>query len=555
MKKIIFFIFMFLSLSIYVKADSINKITMDIYLDKYGNAHITEKWDVDINEGTEGYKPYYNLGNSIIKDFTVSDQSNNLYSYQEHWNTTANFESKAYRNGINYITDGIELCWGISNYGHNVYTLKYTITGFVSQTVDKQMIFWTLIPHELSLKPRDVNIVIWADDYFEDTVPVWGYGNRGEAYVYDGKIELNTINGLESYEHMTVLVEFPENKFQTNNILDKTFEEYHDLAEIGSKSYNKVPFILQLINFLFSILPIISLGFIFSAIIKMSKDKYYKKNISKGKFPKLNYYRDIPCNKDIYYAYFLANNYNLVKYKTDFLGALILKWIKAGVVKVEMKDKNGLLKKREEATLIMDLEKFQKNTEIDELETKMFGYMYEASKDGILESKEFSKYSDVHYSKILNWFDKVLKKEKETAVSLGLIKMEKKLLARYYETIEIYDEATKLAGLKKFLKDFSSIKDKSSIEVHLWEYYLIFAQIFGIADQVAKDFKKLYPEVITDFSHENLVIVHTMSRNSIRSATSARSRAQSYSSGGGGSSSSGGGGGSSGGGGGGGGFR
>ena len=85
----------------------------------------------------------------------------------------------------------------------------------------------------------------------------------------------------------------------------------------------------------------------------------------------------------------------------------------------------------------------------------------------------------------------------------------------------------------------------------LWEEYLMYAQIFGVASEVAKQFKKLYPDVITDYNYESVVFVRNVSYSGMRAASTARSRAQSYSSGGGGFSSGGGGGGSFGGGGGG----
>ena len=86
------------------------------------------------------------------------------------------------------------------------------------------------------------------------------------------------------------------------------------------------------------------------------------------------------------------------------------------------------------------------------------------------------------------------------------------------------------------------------------------AQIFGIADEVAEQFKKLYPEIIADmdsigYDYGDIIFINTITRDGIRSASTAKSRAESYSSGGGGFSSGGGGGGSFGGGGGGGGFR
>lgn len=50
-----------------------------------------------------------------------------------------------------------------------------------------------------------------------------------------------------------------------------------------------------------------------------------------------------------------------------------------------------------------------------------------------------------------------------------------------------------MAGLKKFLEDFSIIETKKVEEIILWEYYLIYAQAFGIATEIQNQFQKLYP--------------------------------------------------------------
>jgi len=74
MKKIFNYLFFALTLFIgmnFVKANSISDISMDIYIDKNGDAHVTEKWTATLSQGTEGYKPYYNLGNSEIKFYCV----------------------------------------------------------------------------------------------------------------------------------------------------------------------------------------------------------------------------------------------------------------------------------------------------------------------------------------------------------------------------------------------------------------------------------------------------------------------------------------------------
>ena len=58
------FILLFLGIDKVVEANSIDKISMDIYVDKNGNANITEIWNCSTDSGTEVYHPYYNLGNS-----------------------------------------------------------------------------------------------------------------------------------------------------------------------------------------------------------------------------------------------------------------------------------------------------------------------------------------------------------------------------------------------------------------------------------------------------------------------------------------------------------
>src|SRR5574344_59682 len=49
-----------------VSANSISKISMDIYVDASGNAQVTEVWKANLTAGSEGYHPYYNLNNSSI---------------------------------------------------------------------------------------------------------------------------------------------------------------------------------------------------------------------------------------------------------------------------------------------------------------------------------------------------------------------------------------------------------------------------------------------------------------------------------------------------------
>lgn len=108
-------------------SNKINSINMDVYIDEFGNAKVNEVWDTYLDSGTEGYRGFSNLENITISDFKVQDELGNVFDYQNNWNSNLSFSNKAYKNGINYLTNGLELCWGISEYGEKVYTLNYTL--------------------------------------------------------------------------------------------------------------------------------------------------------------------------------------------------------------------------------------------------------------------------------------------------------------------------------------------------------------------------------------------------------------------------------------------
>lgn len=551
MKKILYIIItLILFIPSAVLANSISNIDMNIYIDSSGTAHVKEVWNTTVSSGTEGYKPYYNIGESKFTNFKVSMNGTD-YTYLDNWNTSASFDEKKYKNGINYIDNGLELCYGISEYGNNTYTLTYDITNFVVNTSDGyQMVFWTLFPYDYNPSPGRVYIKIHSDFRYDDTLPVWGYGKYGApTYVYDGYIEMDSEGYVNSNEYMTILIKFPEGTFNLDTSLDKSFEDYFESAEDGARAYSEKG--SSFLEAIFSIISGLFFPLIFVVlpiVIAANRPKYgtyklkYGEKKNKINLKEIPYFRDLPYKKEeLSRVYWIASQYNLIKKPTDYLGAVLLKWVKMGNVSIKNNDKKT-------SDII-----FNNCANLDKLETELYNMMYIASSDGILEKNEFTTWCKKNYSKILNWFNDVIDYETEKLIASGLLTKTgyKKCLVNDM----MYDEAIKIAGVKKFLKEFSNIKDKSAIEVNLWEEYLMYAQIFGISKEVIKEFKNLYPDVITEEVYNNYTFIYYISDSGINSATTARERAQSYSSGGGGFASGGGGGGSFGGGGGGGGFR
>ena len=56
--------------------------------------------------------------------------------------------------------------------------------------------------------------------------------------------------------------------------------------------------------------------------------------------------------------------------------------------------------------------------------------------------------------------------------------------------------AAHLFGLKTFLQDFTLLNERGTMEVGLWDQYLVYAEFFGLADQVRKDMEKICPEYL-----------------------------------------------------------
>lgn len=547
-----------------VNADHIYGVKMEVFINKEGNASIKETWKVKADSGSEWYKQILNLGESKLTNFKVSMDNKEL-TYKSNWNVNGSIEEKAGYYGINYISNGLELCFGKKDMKSHTFILTYDISNYIFNTKDAQVLYFTLFP-KFTADSFDVTVKSYYD--FPDNLDVWGYGYKGYAYVKDGAILMSNEGSLDD-EYVVLLAKFPLNTFSTNYQVENfnDFEEILGDAKEGSfhydyddnndynNNYNYKPSLFaRIIPYIVIIFQLIVFGGIATLIYKtISSSKYGFKNNKTISYKDAMMFREIPCNKDIYYANTLININHFGGYETtNIFGAIILKWVKNDKIKFR-KEKKGLLKKE---VSIIDLT--MNPTFDNENEKKLFNMMYEASNDGYLESNELEKWARRNYSKFLDIFNKISNDYLNKLKSEGHIyKRTNKEECKYKNVMDdtIYEETKKLYGLKKFLIEFSQMNTKEVLEVKLWDEYLMFAYLFGIASKVAKQLKNMYPEVIEQMGngldYDILIFINNMSITSASAASSARRDAESYSSGGGGFSSGGGGGGSFGGGGGG----
>ena len=543
-KKILLFLMMMLFMPFSVLADTIYSVSMNVNILEDGTANIVEKWDVKADSGSEWYKTMYELNNSKLTNYKVFVDGEEL-EYKE-WDVDESLSEKSGYYGINNTYKGIDLCFGKGDFKRHTYTISYTLSNYVFNTEDSQVLAWVLFP-ETNVDYFSAEISSYYK--FPDTLDVWGYGYKGYAYVENGVIKLSTEDSLNN-EYVSLLVKFPLNTFKTDNVDSryKTFNDVYEVAQEGTFDYdydtdNSGSFLIDILIFaLIIIFPILFIVFLVNATSELEYGYINNKTIDKKNTPM---FREIPCNKDIYYANTLIKINNFGYKESNIFGAIILKWVKAN--KIEFKnEKTGIFNKE---SGIIDL---TKNPQFDNFyEKELFDMMYEASKDGILETREFEKWCKSNYSEFLDLFEKIENKKVNELKEEGHIyKRTNRHECKKKNVMDdkIYEDSTQLYGLKLYLEEFAKMDTKEVMEVHLWDEYLMFAYLFGIADKVAKQLKNMYPEIMEqqDFNYNTIVFVDNISTRSLSAASNARNAArraaESYSSGGGGFSSGGGGG-------------
>lgn len=520
-----------------VQANEMRSIDMNVFIDENGNANVTETWQYYSDSGTECYHSYKNLGNSKIKNLIVSDDVM-TYEILDGWDVNGSFDDKKYKCGISNTSDGIEICWGISEYGNKEYVVNYVITNFVSELNDSQMAYWELIPQGTA--PQEASITIWSELDYEDTLPVWGYGNYGGfCYVADGKIEMKSDGALDDDEYMTILVKFPNGMFNCVEKIDEDFEYYYDLSVENAEKYQEDDVTGTLAVIIFFMITVFT--FILSiAVISMQENVKVEKSAIKS-MKSAPLYRDIPCNGNVERAFYISALYKLTKKDADLFGALLLKWLKMDLISIQPD-----LRGKKKAIVLKNTG--DSNDFDSQKEKEIYNMMKVASKDDVLSQGEFEKWCNKNYNKIFKWLENVKKEEIDELVKEGKITKLKK--NKYQAESTLTKDAMELAGLKNFLKEYTLIKERTPIEVKMFEEYLIYAQIFGIAKEVQKAFKDLYPDIVAEScysTYDNINFIYMYSNSAMESA--ARAQANAYNSGGGGFSSGGGGGGSFGGGG------
>ena len=464
-------------------ASAVNRvpeIEIEVALRPDGSAYITQVWSADTNEGTEFYLERLDSGYLTITDFSVSDK-NGPYTFVEDWDVNASFEEKANKCGILDTEKGVELCWGISEYGENRYAIEYVLHDLVGSYLYSDG-FHHCFVDEMSFFPSDVVLTIRNQDgtpLTDKFCDIWAFGYDGQIQFENGVIRAWSESPLESGDYMTIMLSLDKGHLSPLRTVNENFDRVKELAFEGS-NYDNSDEISPITTIFCSILLI----FLWLQIAFLPEN--IKKISMKMRMKRVNYFRDIPNGGNLNVTYQLGLC-NCLCEEDTLLGAYLLRLISQGCLE-------STENYSDHETVNLHLcHAPQSGNEYDNALYKLLENA--AGADGILQPKELEKFCEADHTPIIRFMDACEQDGIRTLARSRCLNGEK--LKNFKSlTAKGKQELDEILGLKRFLLDFSLIQERGVKDTTLWQDYMVYALMLGIADKLISQIRELYPQAI-----------------------------------------------------------
>ena len=567
----------------------IEDISIHVALLDDGSAEIVQVWDANVSgKGSEFYIPQQNLGDMELYDFSVEEDGRSYVDEGWRWRTDRPREEKTGRFGIVRTQEGLELCWGQGAVGRHVYRVSWGFTNFVKAYDDYDAFNVRLVNSDMKPAPRRVRLTIEKlGRLFEPgEVHMWAFGFEGNISLSDGKIQVSSSRPLTSTDYVTVMLRFDKGIFQPSSVVKGSFERLKERAMEGverdsakSSSPGFWDYVMPTFVILQVLFVIFSVFKFFSKVGEGLDGEPLFQPISKEAARSLKdppYWRELPFGGDLAAAYMALQMAPGAKVgPEDLMGARFLRFLQQGNLEVVPDGEELLLSGRSSLTAPAQSWRRRKRSGVrlrliaepgseDPGEAALFSIIRSAAgANEVLEERELLTWGKKHYSLFRSWqiteeregirvFREQGTSETVTTTSFWVRRWlflgPKKPFEVKALTPEGERRLMELVGFRRYLQDFTLINERRVVELELWDDYLVFAALYGIAEQVAAEFLALYP----DFATHSAVLRGGPSLTILRTAdsfvesftkASSSSGGSSFSSGGGGSSGGGSGGG------------
>lgn len=600
-KKIIFILIfaIIILLGLTTKSNAslyLNNLDFYAEIDTNGNMNVTETWNIRISNTNTLYKTFDLDENkySGITNVQVSEVGRGDFTETDEW--AYHLTKDYYFGGIN--DDGkFEISFGVGlddSTATNTYKINYTVVDAIKKYDDCAELYWQFLGSDATVDASKITgtIKLPSEADSKEDIRVWGHVEtlNGEIYVTSTDTVEFSLDNYISGNYVEVRIAMPSEMIETaertynKNVLPSIIEEETEWANEANARRERKQRNEKIIKTVIIVVMVIIGIILLRQTVKYIKIfKNTKKLIPTEKY---EYFREKPDkNSTPADALFLYNNGVNVA-STAFgnvFSATLLNLSLKGYFKITVEQNE----KGKKETLIYKTKKDIEDLQYEEERIARFVKNAIDSKEKIT-IKELQKYIRNHASsvssliektgietknknKMTENFDEEKSKEKSKYIGIAIVYFAVAMFCIAFLPVAILliinailalmingklsnltqkgiDEREKWKGLKKYMEDFSLLNEKEIPALEVWEEYLVYATVFGIADKVIKQLKMVYPQIdeMDDFNTASYIYLmsHTNFNSSFSKAiNSSISSTMSSGSGGGGGFSGGGGGG------------
>jgi len=486
MKKIAFFIIFALLPLVSWGYQQTKDLNISAILNDDGSIHVCEVWNVSTTQGTEWYLDRSLTGGEVeFLNLKVTENGKEFVNEGE-WDVDRSLEEKAGKCGIVSKSRGCEICWGLGSYGDHIFSVEYDMTNSVRALNDYDAMHIQFVQKGLSAPPAQATITISIPGVQLDTcnAGIWGFGTPGQINFEDGKVVARTEMPMEESEQMIILLRLDKGLLHPAYSEERDFQEKLDEALEGADGYEEETLFEKILFALLALSPVFAAG-----IGIWLKKREIKNLIGVTSVKKVDWARTIPYEGDLLASDWVLRQLGIQgKQRNTVASAMILRMFYKGSLKIVKIDNKNI-----------DIHFTDKGlNDFSSSELELYQMMKEASgEDVILQKKEFSKWSrkSANAKRVYYW-GSACDREGRNSIAGRSYFTAGSLFKKFND--EGQAEARTLVGLRKYLKEFTLMDEKGSIEAATWKEYLVFGALFGIADQVAKELKDINAEVFEE---------------------------------------------------------
>lgn len=424
------------------------------------------------------------------------------------------------------------------------FELNYTIKNAVERYNDTASLYWKFFDKDNKTPFKNLNVEInFPQKVNRENAKIFAHDklNSNISFTSDGTV-LYKIGKLPPNNMTEVRILFPEDFVPSSNIIKKDMKDEILKEELNWAKNTKNEALAQTI---FKYIIIIAITFNILTLIYIYFN--YDKEIKVKKIP---YFRGVPSNLTPAIVSYLLNDKKVSK---DSITSILLDLTRRKYLSFKKEvapPKKGLFKKMLAPdddyifTIVSDAKGLKRH------EKHLLEFLFSKIGDGrSFSTNELEKYSSYNRYAMSNFFDSWQKivvedgdkyklfeeprpfKNKFNLITvIGIIVFGLSILmyhtwisyllaltslfvSTYYHSAQKrtsigINEHERWKGFERYLKDFGKLNEKPAESIIIWEHYLVYATVFGIASKVLKQIEITIPNLYQD---HNSTYLHSFS--------------------------------------------